>query len=130
MKNSFYPHAFLKMSKIFQKIERIIPNFLVLLFDANFMKIQPKVAIDLDLNFIVGAGIPVIMKRRRTVCPERLNLRSDKNCLVIGPTGPKIKFYLFPLTRPTLKKGHYPKDFISIFSLEFFFLKFIGNLLT
>ena len=34
---------------------------------------------------------------------------------------PKIKFYLFPLTRPTLKKGPYPKYFISIFSLELFF---------
>ena len=40
---------------------------------------------------------------------------------------PKIKFYLFPLTRPTLRKGPYPKDFISIFSQEIFFLKFIGN---
>ena len=29
---------------------------------------------------------------------------------------------LFPLTRPTLKKGPYPKDFISIFSQEIFFL--------
>ena len=35
---------------------------------------------------------------------------------------PKIKFYLFPLTRPSLKKGPYPKDFISIFSQELFFL--------
>ena len=35
--------------------------------------------------------------------------------------GPKIKFYLFPLTRPTLKKWPYPKDFISIFSQELFF---------
>ena len=34
---------------------------------------------------------------------------------------PKLKFYLFPLTRPTLKKGPYSKNFISIFSQEFFF---------
>ena len=42
---------------------------------------------------------------------------------------PKIKFYLFPLIRPTLKKGPYPKDFISIFRQEFFFFNFIDNLL-
>ena len=53
------------------------------------------------------------------------NLLSESSLFAIGP---KIKFYLFPLTRPTLKKGPYPKNFISIFSLELFFLKFIGNL--
>ena len=39
--------------------------------------------------------------------------------------GPKLKFYLFPLTRPTLKKRPYSKKIISIFSQEFFFFNFI-----
>ena len=39
---------------------------------------------------------------------------------------PKLKFYLFPLSRPTLKKRPYPKYFISIFSHDFF-LNFIAN---
>ena len=34
---------------------------------------------------------------------------------------PKLKFYSFPLTRSTLKKRPYAKNFISIFSQEFFF---------
>ena len=46
----------------------------------------------------------------------------DEVCL-----GPKLKFYLFPLTRPTLKKSPYSKNFISIFSQEFFFLNVIAN---
>ena len=40
--------------------------------------------------------------------------------------GPKLKFYLFPLTRPTLKKP-YSKKIISIFSQEYIF-KFHCNL--
>ena len=43
--------------------------------------------------------------------------------------GPKIKFYLFPLTRPTLKKRPYSKKIISIFSQDFS-LNFIANLET
>ena len=35
---------------------------------------------------------------------------------------PDLKFHLFPLTRPTLKKSPHSKNFISIFSQEFFFL--------
>ena len=42
--------------------------------------------------------------------------------------GPKLKFYLFPLTRPTLKKRPYSKKIISIFSQELFFFNFIVNL--
>ena len=38
---------------------------------------------------------------------------------VLLPT-PKLKFYLFPLTRPTLKKP-YSNNFISIFSQVYFF---------
>ena len=34
---------------------------------------------------------------------------------------PKLSFYLFPLSRLTLKKRPYPKYFISIFSQDFFF---------
>ena len=34
---------------------------------------------------------------------------------------PKLKFYFFPLTRPTLKKRPCSKKNISIFSQEFFF---------
>ena len=34
---------------------------------------------------------------------------------------PKLKFYLFPLTRTTLKESPYSKNFISIFSQELFF---------
>ena len=41
--------------------------------------------------------------------------------------GLKLKFYLFPLTRPTLKKSPYSKNFISIFSQDFFF-NFIASL--
>ena len=35
--------------------------------------------------------------------------------------GPKLKFYLLPLTRLTLKKRPYSKKFISIFKQDFFF---------
>ena len=41
---------------------------------------------------------------------------------------PKLKFYLFPLTRQTLKKGPTQKKIISIFCQEYFFLNFIANL--
>ena len=34
--------------------------------------------------------------------------------------GPKIKLFLFPLARPTVKKSPDRKKFISIFHLEFF----------
>ena len=36
-------------------------------------------------------------------------------------TGLKLKFYLFPLTQPTLEKSPYPKNFITIFSQELIF---------
>ena len=35
---------------------------------------------------------------------------------------PKLNFYLFPLSRSTLKKSPYSTKFISIFSREFFLL--------
>ena len=41
---------------------------------------------------------------------------------MVTTSRPKLKFYLFPLTRPILKKSPYSKNFISIFSQEFFFL--------
>ena len=48
--------------------------------------------------------------------------------IVIKSIRPKLKFYLFPLSRPTPKKRPYPKYFISIFSQEFFiFFNFIAN---
>ena len=45
-----------------------------------------------------------------------------------SPIRPKLKLFLFPLSRPTLKKRPYPKNFIAIFSQEFlFFLNLIVN---
>ena len=35
--------------------------------------------------------------------------------------GPKLKFYLFPLTRPTLKKGPTQKNYSNFQSKNFFF---------
>jgi hypothetical protein len=40
--------------------------------------------------------------------------------------GPKLKFYLFPLTLPTLKNCPYPENFIED-SHEFFFSYFVGS---
>ena len=37
---------------------------------------------------------------------------------------PKIKLFLFPLSRPTVKKSPDRKNFISIFHLDFFFFFF------
>ena len=40
---------------------------------------------------------------------------------------PKLKFYLFPLIRPPLKKGPSKNKITSIFSQEYFFWKFHCN---
>ena len=37
--------------------------------------------------------------------------------------GPKLKLFLFPLSRPTVKKGPERKKFISIFIRNFFFCR-------
>ena len=42
-----------------------------------------------------------------------------------GDIGPKIKYFLFPLTRPTLKKWPYPKIFFfswKFWKLNIFFI--------
>ena len=44
--------------------------------------------------------------------------KGNEYCLVMGP---KIKLFLFPLTRPTMKKAADRKNYISKFEREFFF---------
>ena len=53
---------------------------------------------------------------------DKLDLLMDANDQILErAVRPKLKFDLFPLTRPTLKKALL-KNFISIFSQELFFL--------
>ena len=40
---------------------------------------------------------------------------------------PKLKFYLFPLTSPTLKKRPYPKNLLQFSVKNFFFLDSFAN---
>ena len=50
-----------------------------------------------------------------------IHIRTTFYAYVQETPRPKLKFYLFPITRPTLKKSPCSKNFISIFSQEFFF---------
>ena len=58
-------------------------------------------------------------------------MQQKKSQFQLTPTiGPKLKFCLFPLTRPTLKKSPYSENFISILSQELFFLNVNSVILT
>ena len=75
------------------------------------------------LNLNVGQKTPIIAL---IVAPfgHEHNLREQITRVWLNYTGPRLKFYLFPLSRPTLKKGPTQKKIISIFSQEFIFFKF------
>ena len=63
------------------------------------------------------------------ICFDTLKVLRKSNIQRVkyGTIRPKLKFYLFPLTQPTLKNSPYSKFLISIFSQDFFFY-FIANL--